>query len=291
MQVRIPESIGDGMNTRPVRIPSIDGHVSSATLHRRRDASSLRYRFADADGNPNMKTRFLNIAVACVMIQICVTHVAWSLGTEQVVTPYPKMFSLDQYLMSDRNSEIALARSAAPQSISQDAGVLVLARHGYETVAQGKNGFVCLVQRSWTTGTDDPEFWNPKLRAPICFNAPAARSFLPIVLKRTELILSGRSKADMVAAIGAAFDSKELPSLEVGAMCYMMSKQGYLNDRDGHWYPHLMFFVPLTAPAGWGAGMPNAPVVGAEDKEDRLTVFMIPVRRWSDGTVADVGGH
>jgi hypothetical protein len=238
-----------------------------------------------------MKTQFLNIAVVCVMIQICVMHTAWSLGNQEVVTPYPKMSPLDQYLMSDRNSEIALARSAAPRSISQDAAVLALARHGYETAAKGKNGFVCLVQRSWTAGTDDPDFWNPKLRAPICFNAPAVRSYLPIVLKRTELILSGQSKADMVAAIASALDSKELPPLEVGAMCYMMSKQGYLNDRDGHWHPHLMFFVPLTAPAGWGAGLPDSPVLGAEDKEDRLTVFLIPVGRWSDGTVAEIGGH
>jgi hypothetical protein len=95
----------------------------------------------------------------------------------------------------------------------------------------------------------------------------------------------------MVAAIASALDSKELPPLEVGAMCYMMSKQGYLNDRDGHWHPHLMFFVPLTAPAGWGAGLPDSPVLGAEDKEDRLTVFLIPVGRWSDGTVAEIGGH
>jgi hypothetical protein len=83
----------------------------------------------------------------------------------------------------------------------------------------------------------------------------------------------------MVAAIASALYSKELPPLEVGAMCYMMSKQGYLNDRDGQWHPHLMFFAPLTDPAGWGADLPESPVLGAEDKEDRLTVFLIPVGR------------
>jgi hypothetical protein len=83
---------------------------------------------------------------------------------------------LDQYLASDRDGEIALARSAAPESISRDAEVMVLGKHGYETAVKGKNGFVCLVQRSWTAGIDDPDFWNPKLRAPICFNPPAAQS-------------------------------------------------------------------------------------------------------------------
>jgi hypothetical protein len=234
-----------------------------------------------------MKAQFLRMAVVCVMIQCGALHTAWSLGTQEAVTPYPKMFPLDQYLMSDRNSEITLARSAAPRTIARDAEVLVLGRHGYETAAQGKNGFVCLVQRSWTAGTDDPDFWNPKLRAPICFNAAAAHSYLRVVLKRTELILSGRSKVEMVAAVAAALDEKQLPPLDVGAMGYMMSKQGHLNDRDGHWHPHLMIFVPLTAPAGWGAGLPDSPVLGVEDKEDRMTVFLIPVRRWSDGTAAE----
>ncbi|HEY0799294.1 MAG TPA: hypothetical protein VGD54_00510 [Steroidobacteraceae bacterium] len=77
------------------------------------------------------------------------------------------------------------------------------------------------VQRSWIAGTDDPDFWNPKLRAPICFNAPAVR-------------------LDIELAI---------------------------------------------------ADLRDSPVLGAEDKEDRLTVFMIPLGRWSDGTIAEVGGH
>ena len=146
----------------------------------------------------------------------------------------------------ERNAEIALARSAAPESISQDAEVMFLGRHGYETVVKSKNGFVCVVQRSWTSGIDDLGFGNPKLRAPICFNPPAARSYLPLTIKKTELILAARSKAQMFEEIKAAFDNQELPTPESGAMCYMMSKQGYLSDRDGHWHPHLMFFVPLT---------------------------------------------
>jgi len=81
------------------------------------------------------------------------------------------MAPLDQYVM-ERNAEMTLARSAAPESISRDAEVMVLGRHGYETAAKGKSGFVCMVQRSWTAGIDDPDFWNPKLRAAICFNPP-----------------------------------------------------------------------------------------------------------------------
>jgi hypothetical protein len=191
----------------------------------------------------------------------------------------------------ERNAEIALARSAAPESISRDAEVMVLGRHGYETAGKGKNGFLCMVERSWTAGIDDPDFWNPKLRAPICFNPPAARSYLPLTIKKTELILAARSKAQIFEDIKAAFDKKELPTLESGAMCYMMSKQGYLSDRDGHWHPHLMFFAPLTEPLAWGAGLPGSPVIGFKDTQDRLTVFLIPVAKWSDGTAAPMDEH
>ena len=215
---------------------------------------------------------------------------AWQAEAQGAKGPYASMAPLDQYLM-ERNAEITLARSAAPESISQDAEVMVLGRHGYETAAKGKNGFVCMVERSWTAGIDDPDFWNPKLRAPICFNPPAARSYLPLTIKKTELILAARSKAQMFEDIKAAFDKKELPTLESGAMCYMLSKQGYLSDRDGHWHPHLMFFVPLTEPAAWGAGLPGSPVIGVRDTQDRHTLFLIPVAKWSDGTAASMDEH
>lgn len=198
---------------------------------------------------------------------------------------YPSMAPLEQYLM-ERSAEVALARTAAPESISQNATVMVMGRHGYENAATGKNGFVCIVERSWTAEIDNPDFWNPKLRAPICFNPAAVRSFLPQTIKRTEWVLAGRSKAQMFEELKAALDKKELPKPEVGAMCYMMSKQGYLNDSVGHWHPHLMFFLPPADPASWGANLPGSPVIGQDDAQSQLTVYMIPVGHWSDGTAA-----
>src|ERR1700685_2180257 len=150
----------------------------------------------------------------------------------QSKTPYPSMPPLDRYLMPDRNAEIALARSAAPDSISHDARVLVLGPHGYETAVEGKNGFVCLVERGWMAPFDNPEFWNPKIRGPLCYNPPAVRSILPMTYKRTEMVLAGQSKAQVMEGI-AIFAKKELPSLEPGALTYMMSKDDYLTDGDG----------------------------------------------------------
>jgi hypothetical protein len=224
-------------------------------------------------------------ASALTSFLLMVVGAAWQLNAQDAKTPYPSMAPLDQYLM-EHNAETALAKSAAPESVSRDAGVMVLGRHGYENVVKGKNGFVCMVERSWTAGSDDPDFWNSKLRGAICFNPAAARTYLPITIKKTELVLAGRSKAQMFEGIKVAFDKKELPALESGAMCYMMSKQAYLNDRAGHWHPHLMFFVPRTEAATWGADLPGSPILSSDDAPDHLTVFMIPVGMWSDGTAA-----
>src|SRR5215472_3484198 len=172
-------------------------------------------------------------------------------------TPYPRMARLDQYLIADRNAEVALARTAAPKAISDNAEVMVLERQGYKTATKGANGFVCIVERSWTAGFGDPEFWNPKIRSPICFNPPAVRTYLPITIARTQLALAGKSEPQILDAINSALDKRELPTLAPGAMSYMLSKQGYLGDQAGHFHPHLMFWAERTEPKSWGAGMPG----------------------------------
>ena len=225
---------------------------------------------------------FLQVFLLCVILETQ-AHAA--------NTRYPSMAPLDEYLIPDRNVEIALARSAAPKSISDGAEVLILGRHGYEAAVKGTNGFVCIVERSWAAGIDDPNFWNPKLRGPLCLNAPAVRSYLPITIEKTRLVLSGKSKGQMFDAIKSAFEKKALPTQEAGAMCYMMSKDGYLNDQAGHWHPHLMFFVPLTEAKAWGADQPGSPILASEDTLDRLTIFMVPVAEWSDGTPDSVHKH
>jgi hypothetical protein len=130
-------------------------------------------------------------------------------GTAQVQkASYPAMAPLNQYLSSDEKSEIALARSAAPPSISDGAEVMVLRRDGYSTAVKGSNGFLCIVERSWANASDDSQFWNPKIRAPICFNPPAARTFLPIFLMKSNLVLAGKSKAEIAATTASALDNK-----------------------------------------------------------------------------------
>ena len=209
---------------------------------------------------------------------------------------YSRMAPVDQYLM-ERNAEILLARSAAPDSISSDATILVLGREGYETAVQGKNGFVCMVERSWMEAFDSPAFWNPKVRGAECLNRQSARSILPIAYLRTKMVMAGRSKAETVSAIKAAFENKRLPNLESGAMAYMMSKSAYLTDEGDHNGPHLMFFTPVMDGKDWGAGAEGSPVVFTplffSPKEQSqmkglppILVFAVTVANWSDGTAA-----
>ena len=168
---------------------------------------------------------------------------------------------------------------------------MVLGRTGYRTAVKGRNGFLCIVERSWGATTDHPEFWNPKIRGAICFNPPSARSFVPIYLMKTKLVLAGKSKTEIVQATALALDKKELPVLEPGAMCYMMSKDQYLSDQGTSWHPHLMFFIPGDAAKSWGADLPGSPVLATDDPEERVTIMMVPVGTWSDGTLAPPMAH
>jgi hypothetical protein len=201
---------------------------------------------------------------------------------------YPTMAPLNEYLMPE-SAEIALARSAAPKSISGAAEVMVLGHDGYATAVKGTNGFLCFVERAWGAATTETEFWNQRIRSPICFNPAAAKTFAPIYLMKTKLVLAGKSKAEIVQETNAAFDKKELPALEPGAMCYMMSKRQYLNDQGKSWHPHLMVLVSGDVAKSWGADMAGSPVISANDPEERVTIFMVWVGKWSDGTAAP--GH
>lgn len=202
--------------------------------------------------------------------------------------PYSQMAPAVQYLPPSPDAEIALARSAAPAAISANATVLVLTLKGYETAVQGSNGFTCLVERSWMSPFDSAEFWNPKLRGPICYNPAASRTVLQYTLHRTKLVLTGLTKAQMLDEIRSACAQGQLPSPEPGAMSFMMSREGYLGDDVGHWHSHLMFHVPKTDGSSWGANLPRSPVIlDTEHHEipEPETIFMVPVEHWSDASV------
>jgi hypothetical protein len=203
------------------------------------------------------------------------------------------MAPIADYLM-DREAEIALARTAAPSAIGDEASVLVLTTAGYVEAASGKNGFVCMVERAWFSPFDDPEFWNPRERSPVCLNAPAVRSALPVNMKRTELALLGLTREQILARLKELVAAKAFVAIEIGAMSYMLSKHQYLSDANQNWHPHLMLYVPGDMDASvWGANLPGgSPVYGGGEElpgGGRLpwTLFIVPVPRWSDGTLPE----
>jgi hypothetical protein len=207
---------------------------------------------------------------------------AFSLGAQKVpdVTPY---------LDADRDAEVALARTAAPSNVSEKATILVLTPKGYIEAARGTNGFTCVVMRSFAAAPDDPDFWNPRVRAPHCFNPPAVRTVLPAMLAQIDWALAGATAAELNARIKQAYAAKRLTMPAAGAMAYMLSPKQRLSDADPHWMPHLMFYYDRALKATtFGAGGMTAPIIDASagDPTGPMQVLYIPTRTWSDGTPA-----
>ena len=246
------------------------------------------------------RARALNLAsvwrvagrLFALVSSVAVTSAASAQPSEAGMAP------IDAYMMI-RSEEITLAKSAAPDAISSKATVLVLTPRGYETAVRGSNEFVCWVGRGFSGAPDWPERWNPKIRAAECENPQAARSVLPIAELRTRMILAGRSDTEIMLRIKGALKEKEIAPLEPGAMSYMMSKSSYLTDKaDVHNMAHVMFFVPSSDGASWGANVPGAPFFGGNywyltpghDAEAAqlppLSVLLMGAATWSDGTRA-----
>lgn len=194
------------------------------------------------------------------------------------------------YLIADRTDEIALARTAAPSDVSGKASVMVLTPKGYVETTRGTNGFTCLVMRSFAAAPGDPQFWNPHTSAPHCFNPPAARTVLPAMLAQINWALAGATPAEMNTRMKKAYAEKKFPMPAVGAMAYMLSPKQHLNDDENpHWMPHVMFYYDRALKGTtFGAGGFSAPIIDATAGEPNspIQVIYIPVRTWSDGTVA-----
>ena len=223
------------------------------------------------------------IAKGIVALGLTLSNMGF-VAADPAPSPYANMAPAAQYMMASPEKEIALARSAAPPSISGGAEILVLRAHGFETAVKGKNGFVCLVERSWDADFNDPVFWNPNIRGADCLNPEAARSMLPHFRERANWALAGLSKADMIARTKAEISAKSYVLPGPGAVAFMLSKEQYLVAQPSNWHPHLMFFVANMKDAMWGANFAGSPVMTGVSGSDPITTFMVPLRTWSDGT-------
>lgn len=196
----------------------------------------------------------------------------------------PARGPLAPYLM-DRQAEVALAKTAAPAAIAAQASVLVLTPHGFETAVNGTNGFVCVVERSWTAPFNDTEFWNPKERGPDCYNPPAAHTEIPQLITISQWVTSGLTKAQLLGKTKAAVADGSFKQPEPGAFGLMLSKLGHLNHAHGPWYPHMMFFIARGQESAWAPNVNNSPTIST-DRNPLSSLIMVPVLQWSDGSPA-----
>ncbi|MDE3156800.1 MAG: hypothetical protein KGN76_16995 [Acidobacteriota bacterium] len=190
------------------------------------------------------------------------------------------------YLMASQEQEIALARTAAPPSVSTRATVMVLGAHGYFTAVKGSNGFVCLDERSWQAAVTVSRagFWNPAINTPKCYNAVAVRSVLPEYLLKTQWVLAGASEAEIGDRLKAAWATGQLRTPPPGALGFMMSRLASGVGGPGPWRPHLMFYFPKGDVPNWGANLGGNPVF--DSVREHVTVFFVLVPTWSDGSPA-----
>jgi hypothetical protein len=231
-----------------------------------------------------MAIRAFTALVAGSGIVLGATRISAQLGTQRGAKP-----DVTPFLIADRDSEIRLARTAAPPSISDSATVLVLERTGYAQAAKGSNGFTCVVIRSLAGNLEAPELWSPQISAPHCFNPAAARTIMPTLLKQTEWLLSGESAREVAARIERSYSNREFSLPANGSMAYMLSPEQRLTASGSRGLPHLMFFYDKSQPASaWGAGASGSPVLNdpAGDAHAPFITLFILVRQWSNGSPA-----
>ena len=199
---------------------------------------------------------------------------AWS-----EAVPYPP---LSAYLM-DRDAEIELARSAAPDNVAGRATVKILTASGYQVATQGDNGFVCMVMRGWGAPTYTPAafrdlVYDARLRAPICFDPVAARTVLPYQELRARLAMDGKGPDLIAQGVQAAYAKGEIPRMEAVAFAYMYSADMYLGPQAGHFHPHMMVYAPYYTNAMLGGNGRDTLLPRISDDEGTpFAVIVIPV--------------
>jgi hypothetical protein len=196
----------------------------------------------------------------------------------------PKYAPLSEYLM-EATAEIALARSAAPDTVSGPATVKILTPLGFKVAVEGQNGFVCLVLRGWGAPTYSPEpfrayVYVADLRAPICFDSVSARTMMPYYELRHKLGMEGKGPDEIARGIEAAYVKGELPKVDTASIAYMFSADMYLGPHLGHdfIYPHLMLFLPYYDNAKLGgndrrSGLPFM----SDDSGTPFAVTIVPM--------------
>jgi len=220
-----------------------------------------------------------NKGFSLALLAVLFVPAAGAQSSQSQARKYPP---IQEYLMPQA-SEIALAKSAAPATISDHATIKVLTTSGFKVVHQGDNGFVCEVMRAFSAPTYSPAqfrdlVYDSSVRAPICFNPQAAREVLPYYELRTKLAMQGKDPEEIAEGVQTAYARGQLPERSGLSFAYMWSADQNLASGIGAWHPHVMVFAPYYDNSMIGGNQFGAPLPQVtDDAGTPFAVVVIPV--------------
>ncbi|MGH9601420.1 MAG: hypothetical protein ACRD24_03435 [Terriglobales bacterium] len=169
-----------------------------------------------------------------------------------------------------REREMAIALSAGPAHMAEQAGVYVLEQNGYVKVRESKNGFTCMIDRH-----------SPQSFEPQCFDAEGTANSLPPVLYKAELRAQGKSEGEANRLVAEGYRTGRFRAPQRPGVVYMLSKEARVvaDPATGNVLnspPHVMFYAPYLTNAEVGAG-PGSPVfVINEGTPGALMIVLLP---------------
>ncbi len=245
-------------------------------------SSGIRERCEEQPVTSKVRIPMLRLLQSLIPITLGLARVLPAQSSSPAASSPPAYPPLREYLMT-KEAELALARSAAPANITGRATIKLLTESGYKVAREGDNGFVCLVMRGWSAPTFTPApfrdlVYDPKVRAPICFNPVAARTVLPYQELRAKLAMEGKTPDQIAARVQSAYAKGELPRMEGVAFAYMWSADQYLAPGIGAWHPHIMVYTPYYTNAMLGGNdFAGATPFVSDDAGTPFAVTVIPV--------------
>jgi hypothetical protein len=170
-----------------------------------------------------------------------------------------------------RDREVALALSAAPAHVAEEAGVYALERNGYVKVRESRNGFNCLVEREVAESLE-----------PECLDAEGSETTLPVFLRQAELRAQGKSPAEVDAEISAGYSNGKYRPPRRPGIVYMLSNENRVvmnpeTGEVGHYGPHLMFYAPYLTNKDIGSRMGAGDPVFIISEGTPRALMIVPV--------------
>ena len=150
--------------------------------------------------------------------------------------------------------EEALALSALPQRLRDDATAYVLEKDGYRKSKSGGGAFSCLVTRN-----------HPDSIIPLCFDREGTEKILPSSKRRGEMILSGSPNSAFLEERQKKFEAGDLLIPGPG-VSYMVSDYNYIYaaplGRLIKVAAHMMYYAPFKSDSDIGGSR----AAGAENQ-------------------------